>query len=85
MRHFTLATGFALAAAVMFSMGSVQAATPGGGVDFGGPAQDGHGMCRQFNSQSNNGFFSYWDKCPGHEARKGGVGTRVIRVTRKHG
>jgi hypothetical protein len=81
MRHFTLA-GLALAAAVTLSLGAAQAAPAGGGS--GGLASDGHGMCRQFNGNSNNLIFSYWDKCPGHEQRKGGTGVRTIRVTRAH-
>jgi hypothetical protein len=81
MRHFTLAV--ALGAAVMLSVGAAQAASDGS-IDFGGPASDGHGMCRQYNGNSNNVIFWYWDKCPGHEQRKGGVGVRTIRVTRGH-
>ena len=78
MRHFTLAT--VLAAAAVLSVGAAQAA-PGGGADFGGPATDGKGMCRQYNNNSGNVSFWYWDACPGHEPRKGGVGVRTIRVT----
>jgi hypothetical protein len=76
MRHFTLATGFALATAVMLSVGTARAATSGGAADFGGLAEDGKGMCRQYNGNSVNNSYYYWGKCPGQEQHRGGAGVR---------
>jgi hypothetical protein len=56
MRHFTLTTGLAIAFAAMFSMTA--------SAEMGGPSQDGKGNCRMFNGNSQNSFYSYWDKCP---------------------
>jgi len=73
MRHFTLATGLVLAAAA-FAISPALA-------EIGGPLEDGKGNCRQYGSNNQQLTFSYWAPCPSHEPRRGGIGTRTVRVT----
>jgi hypothetical protein len=57
MRHFTLATGLALAIATMLSLAPAKA-------EFGGPMTNSEGMCRQYGANNQNLTYYYWDKCP---------------------
>jgi hypothetical protein len=57
MRHFTLATGLAVALAAMFSLAPAKA-------EMGGMLANGKGQCQNFNGNSTNLTFYYWGSCP---------------------
>jgi hypothetical protein len=57
MRHFTLATGLALAIATIFSLAPARA-------EFGGAIFNDQGQCRQYGANNQNLTYYYWDKCP---------------------
>jgi hypothetical protein len=74
MRHLLIAA-VALYAATL-SLGSARA-------ERFGPIVDEQGRCKVFNGNSNNLNFFYWvdPPCQSTEPRRGGVGTRTVRVT----
>jgi hypothetical protein len=76
MRHFTLATGLALAVATLFSLAPAKA-------EMGGAMTNSQGECRQYGPNNQNLTYYYWAKCPSTVAGPHGH-VHVVRTTVRH-